>query len=184
VVLFALAAGALVLDRSATPARLRALAVPYVALLLVALPAGLPVLPLHTAIDAGVVDTRSDYQDELGWPGVAHDVSAAARGADVVLAGNYGEAGALELYGRRGVPPVASGDVTFRFWRPALDPHARRAALVGFEPRAARAFCRDYRLVGRVRMPVDNEERGQPIARCTLSGSLADVWPHVVDAND
>jgi hypothetical protein len=33
-------------------------------------------------------------------------------------------------------------------------------------------------------MPVDNEERGQPIARCTLSGSLADVWPHIVDAND
>jgi hypothetical protein len=30
-------------------------------------------------------------------------------------------------------------------------------------------------------MPVENEERGLPIARCTLDGSLAQVWPRVVD---
>jgi len=29
-------------------------------------------------------------------------------------------------------------------------------------------------------MPVDNEERGEPIARCTLTGSLTQVWPQVV----
>ena len=30
-------------------------------------------------------------------------------------------------------------------------------------------------------MPVDNEERGQPIARCTLDGGLAEIWPQVLD---
>jgi hypothetical protein len=30
-------------------------------------------------------------------------------------------------------------------------------------------------------MPVDNEEQGRPIARCNLDGSLADVWPRVLD---
>jgi hypothetical protein len=29
-------------------------------------------------------------------------------------------------------------------------------------------------------MPVDNEERGRPIARCALDGTLAEIWPQVV----
>jgi hypothetical protein len=33
-------------------------------------------------------------------------------------------------------------------------------------------------------MPVDNEERGQPIARCTLDGSLAQVWPQILALDD
>jgi hypothetical protein len=89
----------------------------------------------------------------------------------VILADNYGEAGALELFGH-GLPPVASTDVTFRYWRP--DVQGRAALLVGF-PSAP--FCRDYRVVGRIKMPTANQERGQPIARCTLDESLADLWP-------
>jgi hypothetical protein len=56
----------------------------------------------------------------------------------------------------------------------------RRALLVGFSRRDA-SFCQRYRLVGRIAMPVENEERNQPIARCTLNGSLARVWPKVLD---
>ncbi len=40
-----------------------------------------------------------------------------AAGSDVVIADNYCEAGALELFGR-GLPPVASADMTFRFGGP------------------------------------------------------------------
>ena len=29
-------------------------------------------------------------------------------------------------------------------------------------------------------MPTANEERGQPIARCTLDGSLAALWPQIL----
>jgi hypothetical protein len=29
-------------------------------------------------------------------------------------------------------------------------------------------------------MPVANEERGRPIARCTLDGTLAQVWPRIL----
>ena len=35
----------------------------------------------------------------------------------MIVAANYGEAGALELFGR-GLPLVASVDVTMRYWRP------------------------------------------------------------------
>jgi hypothetical protein len=97
-----------------------------------------------------------------------------------VLTLNYGEAGALELFGRD-LPPVASGDVTFRYWRPKVD--GRRALLVGFSKDDA-DFCRGYRVVARIGMPVDNEERGRPIARCTLDGSLAGVWPRVLAVDD
>jgi hypothetical protein len=144
------------------------------------LPIGLPVLPLHTADRLGIVSARSDYQDEVGWQQLARDVGRQAQAADVVVARNYGEAGALELFGR-GLPPVASGHVTFRYWRPQVS--GRRAVLVGFAPGEA-DFCDGYHAVARIQMPVDNEERGRPIARCTLDGTLAQVWPRIVAQYD
>ena len=89
-------------------------------------PIGLPVLPLRVADRLGVLAARSDDQDEVGWPQLAGDVERQANGADVVLARNYGEAGALELFGH-GLPPVA---------------------------------------------------------RCTLDGSLAQVWPQILALSD
>ena len=138
VVLFALAAGAGSLDRWATGRRLPRLAVAYVLLLVVLLPFGLPVLPLRTADRLGVIAARSDYQDEVGWHRLARDVERKAHGADVVIASNYGEAGALELFGH-GLPPVATGDVTFRYWRPPT--HGERALLVGFSRSDATHLC-------------------------------------------
>ena len=176
-VLFALAAGAVPFQRWATGRRLWAVGAAFVLLLLVTMPLGLPVLPLRTADRLGVVDARSDYQDEVGWQPLARDVERDAAGTDVVVARNYGEAGALELFGR-GLPPVASGHVTFRYWRPPTT--GLSALLVGFSSSDAAGFCHDYRLVGAIRMPVANEERGRPIARCTLDGTLAQVWPRIV----
>jgi hypothetical protein len=178
VVLFSLAAGAVPFDRWASARRLRGIGTAFVALLVVLLPVGLPVLPLRTADRLGVVDARSDYQDEVGWHRLARDVERHAARADVVIAANYGEAGALELFGRR-LPPVASGHVTFRYWRPAAG--GRQALLVGFS-RAGADFCRGYHIVARIAMPVENEERGRPIARCVLDGSLQEVWPRILDA--
>jgi len=175
VAMFALAAGALPLDGWLTPRRLRVAGTAFVLLLVILLPVGLPVLPVKAADKAGVMKARSDYQDELGWHQLARTVEGVAPGSDVVVANNYGEAGALILFGR-GLPPVASGDVTMRYWRP--DVAGRRAVVIGFD-RAP--FCGpDYRVVARIQMPVDNEERGEPIARCTLTGSLTQVWPQVV----
>jgi hypothetical protein len=177
VVMFTLAVGAVPFDRWATPRRLRVVGAAFVALLVLMLPIGLPVLPLHAAAGLHVLDARSDYADEVGWSALATQVERLSSGADVVIAANYGEAGALEVFGR-GLPPVASPHVTFRFWRPRV--HGRRAALVGFDRLDAAAFCGGYRVVGRIGMPVDNEERGRPIARCMLRGPLAAVWPRVV----
>jgi hypothetical protein len=174
--LFALAVGAVPFDRWATRRRLRAAGVAFVFVLVVALPIGLPVLPLHTADSLGVLSARSDYQDEVGWRGLARAVDRHAGGADVLIARNYGEAGALELFGH-GLPPVASAHVSFRYWRPHVV--GNQAILVGFT-RGEADFCRHYRVVARIRMPVDNEERGRPIARCALDGTIDRIWPKIL----
>jgi hypothetical protein len=93
--------------------------------------------------------------------------------------GNYGEAGALELLGHQ-PPPVASGQVTFRYWRPQVN--GRDALLVGLTRQDARS-CRGYRVLGRIAMPVDNEERGRPLARCILRSDIASLWPQIVAAS-
>jgi MFS family permease len=179
VLLFALAAGAVPVARWVTPRRIAAVGVGYAAVFIVALPQVLPVLPLDTAIRHGVVKARSDYQDELGWPALAAKVARLAQGADVIVTSNYGEAGALELFGH-GLSPVASTDVTFRYWRPLVA--GRRATLVGFTDGQVSGFCHGYRRLGRIQMPTANEERGLPIAACTLNSNLAAEWPEILRA--
>ena len=179
VVLFALAAGAVPFERWATTRRLQGVGVAFVGVLVAVLPIGLPVLPLRTADRLGVLDARSDYKDEVGWPTLAHQAERLSPGSDVILTLNYGEAGALELFGR-GLPPVASGHVTFRYWRPRVE--GRKALLVGLTRRDV-PFCRGYHVIARIAMPVDNEERGRPLSRCILRGSLAGLWPQIVAAS-
>jgi hypothetical protein len=138
------------------------------------------VLPLHTADRLGVVKARSDYQSEVGWPAYVRLVERHAADVDVIVADNYGEAGALELFGR-GLPPVASAHVTMRFWRPQVA--ERQALVIGYSRRRA-GFCSGYRVVARISAANDSNEGGQPIARCTLRGTLAQVWPRIIAAQD
>ena len=98
----------------------------------------------------------------------------------MIVADNYGEAGSLELFGH-GLPPVASADVTMRYWRPAVT--GRRALVVGY-PLERPDFCTEYRVVAHVSTPHGSDERGEPIATCALAGTLADVWPRIVATSD
>ena len=98
----------------------------------------------------------------------------------MIVTDNYGEAGALELFGRR-LPPVASAQVTMRYWRPRVT--GRRALVVGYSRRAA-TFCTGYHVVAHISAANDSDEGGEPIARCALRGTLAEVWPSVVATQD
>jgi hypothetical protein len=180
VLVFALSAGAIPLDRWATPRRLRVAGALFVAVGVLVLPLALPVLPLHTAVRLGFVKARGDYQSEVGWPAFERLVERHSAGADVILADNYGEAGALELFGHD-LPPVASADVTMRFWRPQVT--GRRALVIGYS-RAAAGFCADYRVVARISTANDSDEGGEPIAACTLRNSLANLWPSLIATHD
>jgi hypothetical protein len=55
--------------------------------------------------------------------------------------------------------------------------------VIGYSRHAA-DFCSGYRIVARISAADDSNEGGQPIARCTLRGKLADVWPSIVATQD
>jgi Dolichyl-phosphate-mannose-protein mannosyltransferase len=176
VLVFALSAGAIPLDRWATPRRLRTAGAVFVVVGILVLPLTLPVLPLHSAVKLGFVKANGDYQSEVGWPAYVRLVERHAAGTDVIVADNYGEAGALELFGH-GLPPVASADVTLRYWRPTVA--GRRALVVGYSRHAA-SFCTGYRVVARISAADDSDEGGEPIASCTLRRTLAELWPSII----
>ena len=96
-----------------------------VAITLILLPIGLPVLPTKTMIDLGLWKPRKDYADMIGWPELTQQVTAvyqqvpiADRRSVIILASNYGEAGALQFYGR-GLPTVVCAHLTYYYWAPA-----------------------------------------------------------------
>ncbi|HSQ59213.1 MAG TPA: glycosyltransferase family 39 protein [Acidobacteriota bacterium] len=137
-----LAAGGAVFERWSRAPRLGwlpgALAVAMLAFAAVALPMALPVL----SPDAFVRYTRAigfspsaserharvelpqHYADMFGWEEMAEHAAAAYRSLTpaerarcVVIAQNYGEAGALELFGaRHGLPRVICGHNAYGFW--------------------------------------------------------------------
>jgi 4-amino-4-deoxy-L-arabinose transferase-like glycosyltransferase len=90
VLVFALAAGSIALDRWATRRRLQVAGAVFAATGLLVLPITLPVLPLRTAVRLGVIKARGDYQSEIGWPAYARLVERHAAGADVIVTDNYG----------------------------------------------------------------------------------------------
>ncbi|HVM56858.1 MAG TPA: glycosyltransferase family 39 protein [Gaiellaceae bacterium] len=186
-----LAAGSTWVDGWLVGARRIAItAVVVVALTLYALPIAVPVLPIATAVRWHVVKARSDYQDELGWDsvadGVAHAEAVLRRAgtpAAAALAANYGEAGALDVLGRgRGLPPTVSGNMNYRYWRPARIA-AGPIVVVGYGPSMLGTLCSQWHVVARVHVPygVDNQEAGQPIVTCTPRRPLYSSWKRLLD---
>jgi hypothetical protein len=136
-----------------------------------------------------------DYADMLGWPELAAATAAAwqqipadARIGAALLAGNYGQAGALTLYGPRlGLPPVVSAAGSFWFFGPgerAGDP----ILAVGVPPAELAPLCTALHPMGvvrheRTRWLVD-EERDVPITLCVAPRrTLHELWPSLAGRN-
>ncbi len=103
----------------------------------------------------------------IGWPelaeqvaGIYQDIPDADKPGTVILAGNYGEAGALDLYGPAlGLPRVISGSNSL--WaRGYGDAEPQTVIVVGFERQYAQHFFKTCQQAGRVtnRYGVKNEE--------------------------
>ncbi len=143
-----------------------------------------PVLPEHTMISRGLW-RQTFYKDEIGWPELVAQtarawraIPAGERRDTVLLAQNYGEAGALARDGSsHGLPTPLSGHLSFQYWRPAALPQ-RRLLTVGFDTATLARMCRSWQVVARIdnRFELGNEERGRPIARCLLRSPLGRIW--------
>ncbi|MFO7681207.1 MAG: glycosyltransferase family 39 protein [Chloroflexota bacterium] len=116
-----------------------------------------PVVPINSAL-WDVVSQISDTNSEMvGWPDLAQQVAdiyggipAAQQATTAILAGNYGEAGALDLYGPEyGLPPVISGSNSL--WaRGYGDPPPETVIVVGFQGQYARRFFASCESAGQV----------------------------------
>jgi len=99
-----------------------------------------PVGPLGGAIWKVTSKVHDQFREEIGWPdqarivaGVFHSLPAVEREQTGILTGNYGEGGALNLYGPAlGLPHAMS--LTNSFWYRGYDPRLPQTViLVGFD---------------------------------------------------
>jgi 4-amino-4-deoxy-L-arabinose transferase-like glycosyltransferase len=127
------------------------------------------------------------FKDEIGWPEMTAQVErswatlpAPERASGAVLAHNYGEASALEFYGR-GLPTILSGHLSWQYWHPKRLPD-RFVLTVGYQTPGLEVLCSSWTVLARIdnRWHLDNEEHGQPIAACTLKRPLASDWTALI----
>jgi len=129
------------------------------------------------------------FADELGWRDMARQVAAAwatlppdVRAHTSIVTQNYGEAGALELYGEPlGLPPPLSGHDQFYLW--GLRGQNPDSVLLidapgNMLPDPA-AHCAHWRVLGKLfspyAMPYENE---RTMLLCEHAHpSLATAWP-------
>lgn len=202
-----MAAGGVALERLFfAKQRRRWLAWAYCALIVivgvVSLPFGVPLLPVDTFIRysqilpySRTVKMERDpdvalpqlYADMFGWDNMAssvarvyHSLPADERATCAILAGNYGEAGAIDYYGPGlGLPKAISGHNNYFLWGPRN--YSGECAIVFGEnaDRYARLFG-DAQLVGTITdehaMP---SEQGVHVYVCRKpSAPLAILWPN------
>jgi len=155
----------------------------------VGLPISVPLVPQSSLARFGLDEFRKDYSDTVGWPelvrqvaGVYAQLTPAEQQTAVVLASNYGEAGAIDLYGRSaGLPLALSPDLTYWYWKPA-HVEADVVIAVGFDQSEMRRLLGDVRVAATVQ-PVDgvrNEEVGRLILVCRQPIlPLDSAWPQL-----
>ncbi len=173
-------------------AAVAALAVLQAALLVIALPVILPVRSTAPMVNSGVWKD-SFYKDEIGWPELADQTAAAwrslpatQRANGAIVAENYGEASALELYGPpRRLPQVLSGHLSWQYWRPPRLPQ-HYALFVGYDAGTLSLLCRSWARLATIdnRWHLANEERGRIIAGCRLRHPLGRIWQPSIARNN
>jgi hypothetical protein len=151
----------------------------------------LPIAPVGTPLFRKVASVNGDLAEEIGWPELVGEVSRIWRGLSpverprtAIFAANYGEAGAVNLYGPAlGLPSAISG--VNSFWaRGYGDPPPEQLIVLGARRERLETRCREVTLVGRTPNPhgvVNEETRDHPdIFLCRgLKIPWADLWPRL-----
>ena len=152
-----------------------------------AAPVALPVLPARVLHTVPLQKINYDLAETIAWPKLVALVAqqydslpAAQRRRTTILAGNYGEAGAIERYGPgAGLPQAYSGANNFWLWGPP--PAADSAAIaVNVDPALLRREFAHVRQVATFwnGLGVSDDEQGAPIFIATgLRSSWAQAWP-------
>lgn len=149
----------------------------------------LPLAPVNSRLWEFASKLNGDFREELGWQELAGEVariwkslSPAERQRTTIFCTNYGEAGALDLYGPAlGLPRPISG--ANAFWQRGYgDGRATTVIVLGASREDVEGACRSVTLAGHVtnRYGVANEESSEhpDIFLCReLKFTWAQLWP-------
>ena len=129
----------------------------------------MPLAPINSRWWDVASRIQGDFREEIGWPELVETVAAIRDSLPLqdrarlgILAGNYGEAGAINLYGPQyGLPGAISGINSF--WQRGYgDPPPETLIVVGFSQRFVNENFASCRLAAHTwnRHGVKNEETG------------------------
>ena len=145
----------------------------------------MPVAPMGSGVWRITSKLHDQFREEIGWPdlaqavaGVYGSLSTEERESTGILVGNYGEGGALNLYGPAlGLPHAMS--LTNSFWYRGYDPRLPQTViLAGFDLDESRKLFESCIVAARNTNPfgVENEEsRDHP--DILLCRNLLMPWP-------
>jgi Dolichyl-phosphate-mannose-protein mannosyltransferase len=152
---------------------------------LLVIPVTLPVVPVGLVHDTPIVALNYDAGETIGWPTYVGEIAAvyktlpsAQRAATIVLASNYGEAGAVDHFGAGyDLPAAYSGQNAFWYWGPP-PASATTAIAVGFDRSALQGICGSLELAAHLNnhLGVHDQEQGAPVWICS---SLISPWSSV-----
>ena len=149
----------------------------------------LPLLPERDLQGSIAMALNPAQGETVGWPRFVQTVASAwrrippgERGHTAIFTANYGEAGAIELFGpAQRLPRPYSGHNGFSEWGepPASED---RVLLIGYEDAAEAApyfeRCTTLAVVNDG-VGLDNEEQGLPVLLCRVAGSWPALWPRL-----
>lgn len=145
----------------------------------------IPVAPIGSSVWKITSKVHDQFREEIGWPELAHSVANIyfslppdERAQTGILTGNYGEGGAMNLYGPAlGLPHAMS--LTNSFWYRGYDPRQPQTVIVtGFDLDEGRKLFESCEVVARNINPygvVNEESRDHP--DILLCRKLRMPWP-------
>jgi len=196
------AAGAIVVDRALAPRWRLAVVTAIVTAGALVMPLALPILPVETFIayqkrlhlepprteSMRLGPLPQQYADMFGWPEmvavVAHaydQLSPADRAKCAIFAQNYGEAGAIDLFGPQyGLPKAISGHQSYFLWGPRGATGEVMIVLNDRRERLEELFDH-VEQVGVVHHPYAIPyENDKPVHLCRgLKVPLGELWPKI-----
>jgi len=127
------------------------------------------------------------WGDQFGWPELVEEVAEIywalpekERLRTGIFASNYGEAGAINLFGpNHGIPPAISAHQTHSMWGPG-DFDGDQLIWLQWSAESLERICGSVELVGEHRHPWGMAEENRPIYLCReLNPQLSELWPQL-----
>jgi 4-amino-4-deoxy-L-arabinose transferase-like glycosyltransferase len=149
----------------------------------------LPLVPARNLADTPIIDINYDAGETVGWPTFARTVAgvyaglpAAEQATAIVLARNYGEAGAIDRYrAELGLPRVYSGHNSYYHWGPPPE-MSGVTIVIGYSQEQLRRWFGSVELAARIDNGVglDNDEQGMPVWVCRdRIATWTQLWPQL-----